>query len=131
MPLPCAGPCREHAATGACGLDRAGNPLRLPATAVSVCGGRATVAVVGENERPMYTTSTAVLEALEEAGVDCLFANFGSDHTGLIEAIAAAREQGHRIPNVIAVPAEMVALSAAHGHAQLSGRAQAVLVHVD
>jgi acetolactate synthase-1/2/3 large subunit len=50
-----------------------------------------------------------------EAGVDCLFANFGSDHTGLIEAIAAAREQGHRIPNVIAVPAEMVALSAAHG----------------
>ena len=79
----------------------------------------------------MYTTSTALLEALQEAGVDCLFANFGSDHTGLIEAIAAAREQGRRIPNVVAVPAEMVALSAAHGHAQLSGRAQAVLVHVD
>ena len=28
-----------------------------------------------------------------EAGVDCLFANFGSDHTALIEAMAAAREQ--------------------------------------
>ena len=79
----------------------------------------------------MYTTSSAVLEALSEAGVDCLFANFGSDHTGVIEAIAAAREQGRRIPRMVTVPVEMVAMSAAHGHAQLSGRAQAVLVHVE
>src|SRR5262245_38928038 len=79
----------------------------------------------------MYTTSSAVLEALDEAGIECLFANFGSVHTGLIEAIATAREQGRRIPRVITVPVEMVALSAAHGHAQLSGRAQAVLVHVE
>jgi acetolactate synthase-1/2/3 large subunit len=79
----------------------------------------------------MYTTSSALLEALEEAGVDCLFANFGSDHTALIEAIATAREQQRRIPRVITVPVEMVALSAAHGHAQVSGRAQAVLVHVE
>jgi acetolactate synthase-1/2/3 large subunit len=79
----------------------------------------------------MYTTSVALLEALDEAGVEYLFANFGSDHTGLIEAIAAAREQGRGLPQVITVPVEMVALSAAHGHAQISGRAQAVLVHVD
>ncbi len=79
----------------------------------------------------MYTTSAAVLEALSEAGVDCLFANFGSDHTAIIEAIAAAREQRRPIPRVVTVPAEMVAMSAAHGHAQLSGRAQAVLVHVE
>jgi acetolactate synthase-1/2/3 large subunit len=79
----------------------------------------------------MYTTSVALLEALDEAGIECLFANFGSDHTGLIEAIAAAREDGRRVPRVITVPIEMVALSAAHGHAQLSGRAQAVLVHVE
>src|SRR5262245_18048077 len=79
----------------------------------------------------MYSTSVALLEALDEAGIECLFANFGSDHTGLIEAIAAAREQGRGLPQVITVPIEMVALSAAHGHAQVSGRAQAVLVHVD
>ena len=79
----------------------------------------------------VYTTSSAVLEALSEAGVDILFTNFGSDHTGVIEAIAAAREQGRRIPRIVTVPAEMVAMSAAHGHAQLSGRAQAVLVHVE
>ncbi len=79
----------------------------------------------------MYTTSAALLEALSEAGVECLFANFGSDHAGVIEAIAAAREQHRPVPRVITAPAEMVAMSAAHGHAQLSGRAQAVLVHVE
>jgi acetolactate synthase I/II/III large subunit len=79
----------------------------------------------------LYTTSSAVLEALYEAGVDCLFTNYGSDHTGVIEAVAAAREQRRPIPRVVTAPAEMVALSAAHGHAQLSGRAQAVLVHVE
>ncbi len=72
-----------------------------------------------------------MLEALVEAGVDCLFANFGSDHTAIIEALAAAREQRRPVPRVITAPAEMVAMSAAHGHAQVSGRAQAVLVHVE
>ena len=72
-----------------------------------------------------------MLEALSEAGVDCLFTNYGSDHTAIIEAVATAREQGRPMPRIVTAPVEMVALSAAHGHAQLSGRAQAVLVHVE
>ena len=79
----------------------------------------------------MYTASTALLEALTQAGVSHIFANFGSDHPALIEAIAEARAHGHAIPAIITCPNEMVALSCAHGHAQVSGRAQAVLVHVD
>ncbi len=79
----------------------------------------------------MYTTSAAILEALVEAGVEYLFANFGSDHPGLIEAIAAARAANQPCPKVITAPTEMVAMSAAHGFAQVRGRAQAVLVHVD
>jgi acetolactate synthase-1/2/3 large subunit len=35
-----------------------------------------------------YSTSSAFLEALTEAGVSYVFANFGSDHPGLIEAYA-------------------------------------------
>jgi acetolactate synthase I/II/III large subunit len=35
-----------------------------------------------------YTTSTAFLEALAEAGVSYIFANLGSDHPALIEALA-------------------------------------------
>lgn len=79
----------------------------------------------------MYTTSSAILEALVEAGVEYLFANFGSDHPGIIEAIAQARAGQRPCPKVITAPTEMVALSAAHGFAQARGRAQAVLVHVD
>ena len=79
----------------------------------------------------MYTAGTAFLEALQEAGVEYLFANFGSDHTALIEALAAAAASGRTLPKVITSPHEMVALSAAHGYAQASGRAQAVIVHVE
>jgi acetolactate synthase-1/2/3 large subunit len=79
----------------------------------------------------MSSASAAFLEALHEAGVSYIFANFGSDHPGLIEAIAEARVTGRPIPTPITCPNEMVALSCAHGYAQLSGRAQAVLVHVE
>ena len=79
----------------------------------------------------MYTASTAMLEALQEAGVSYVFANFGSDHPALVEAIAEARALGRQIPAVVTCPNEMVAMSCAHGYAQLTGRAQAVVVHVD
>jgi len=79
----------------------------------------------------MYTASTAFLEALEEAGVSYIFANFGSDHPGLIEALAQGTASGRKFPQVITCPSEMVALSCAHGYAQVTGRAQAVVVHVE
>jgi acetolactate synthase I/II/III large subunit len=80
-----------------------------------------------------YTTSTAFLEALAEAGVSYLFANLGSDHPGLIEAFAQARAEGREdaFPELIVCPHEMVALSAAHSYASVTGQPQAVLVHVD
>jgi acetolactate synthase I/II/III large subunit len=79
----------------------------------------------------MYSASTALLETLGEAGVTHIFANFGSDHPALVEAIAEARAHGRAIPAVVTSPNEMVALSCAHGSAQLTGRAQAVIVHVE
>ncbi len=79
----------------------------------------------------MFTASAAMLEALQEAGVSYIFANFGSDHPALIEAIAEARSLGRPIPAIITCPHEMVAMTCAHGYAQLTGRAQAVVVHVD
>jgi acetolactate synthase-1/2/3 large subunit len=86
----------------------------------------------GVSER-YYTTSTAFLEALAEAGVKYLFANLGSDHPGVIEALAAARAEGRpaRLPEIIVCPHEVVAISAAHAYAMVTGEAQAVLVHVD
>ena len=62
-----------------------------------------------------------------------MFANLGSDHPGLIEALARARAEGRRaeLPELIVCPHETVALSAAHAYAAVSGEPQAVLVHVD
>src|SRR5215469_6032112 len=79
----------------------------------------------------MYTASSAFLEALHDAGVSYVFANFGSDHPGLLEALAQAKASAAPAPKVITCPNEMVALACAQGYAQLTGRAQAVVVHVD
>jgi acetolactate synthase-1/2/3 large subunit len=80
-----------------------------------------------------YTASQAMLEAMRDAGVRYLFANLGSDHTGIVEAYAQARSDGSTgaLPELVLCPHEFVALSAAQGYAQVSGEAQAVLVHVD
>ena len=80
-----------------------------------------------------YTCSTAFLEALREAGIRYAFANLGSDHTGIIEAYSQAARLGtlDQLPELVLCPHESVALSAAHGYAQVSGEPQAVLVHVD
>jgi acetolactate synthase I/II/III large subunit len=80
-----------------------------------------------------YTTSTAFLEALAEAGVRYIFANLGSDHPGLIEALARARAQGREdhVPQLIVCPHETVALAAAHAYATVTRQPQAVFVHVD
>ncbi|MQB46016.1 thiamine pyrophosphate-requiring protein [Rhizobium sp. ICMP 5592] len=79
----------------------------------------------------MYTASSALLDALTDANVSYIFANFGSDHPALVEAIAEARANGRTIPDVITCPNEMVGMSAAHGYWQVSGKAQAVVVHVE
>jgi len=79
----------------------------------------------------MYTTGTALIEALREAGVSYIFANFGSDHPAIVESLAEAKATGRAAPSIVTCPNEMVALSAAHGFAQVTGRAQAVLVHVE
>jgi len=80
-----------------------------------------------------YTASTALLEAIREAGARYAFANLGSDHTGIMETYARAKGSGSldSLPELILCPHESLALSAAHGYALVSGEPQAVLVHVD
>ena len=61
-----------------------------------------------------YTTSAAFLEALAEAGISYIFANLGSDHPGIIEALAQAKADGRadELPQLIICPHETVAFSA-------------------
>jgi acetolactate synthase-1/2/3 large subunit len=77
------------------------------------------------------TAADALVEALRSAGVELIFANLGTDHPPLIETLAKFHALGRLAPKVIQCPHESVALSAAHGFAQVTGRPQVVLVHVD
>jgi len=67
----------------------------------------------------MYTAGTAMLEALQEAGVAYIFANFGSDHPALLEAIAEARRRFKFV--VIDSPPIMAATDAVILSAQTDG----------
>ena len=72
-----------------------------------------------------------LIDALRDGGVTHLFANFGSDHPAIIEALARDRESGIDSPRVILCPHEYSALSAAHAYAAVTGEPQAVFVHTD
>ena len=63
--------------------------------------------------------------------VDYIFANTGTDFPPIIEALARAEASGATLPTAIAVPHENVAVGMAYGHTMVSGRPQAVMVHVN
>jgi acetolactate synthase-1/2/3 large subunit len=77
------------------------------------------------------TAADAFVGALHDAGVEVIFGNLGSDHPAIIEALATLRQNGSETPSVVLAPHEASALAAAHGYALVSGRPQAVFVHVD
>ncbi|CAI6335416.1 unnamed protein product [Periconia digitata] len=79
-----------------------------------------------------YTTSFALFEALWEAGITTCFVNVGSDHPSIIEAIIKGkRERPNAWPRMITCPSEVTAISMADGYARVTGKPQAVVVHVD
>jgi acetolactate synthase-1/2/3 large subunit len=84
-----------------------------------------------ENTTPRYTASDALLTSLQEVGVSYIFGNLGSDHADIIESLTTAAGNGTKMPKVVLCPHEGVAIAAAHGYAQVSGKTQAVFVHVD
>jgi acetolactate synthase-1/2/3 large subunit len=76
------------------------------------------------------TTAEAYLELLAARGVEYLFANAGTDFSPLIEAYARRFAQGQRQPRPLTIPHETTAVAMAHGYAMVTGRAQAVMLHV-
>ncbi|MGH3381897.1 MAG: thiamine pyrophosphate-requiring protein [Actinoallomurus sp.] len=77
------------------------------------------------------TTAEHLLWLLDQHGVEHLFLNPGTDSAPLQEAAATLAGAGVSIPRVITCTFESVALAAAHGYWQATGRPQAVFVHVD
>src|SRR5215203_4913158 len=78
-----------------------------------------------------YSAAHYFLEGLVDLDVEYIFANLGTDHVSLIEEMARWDKEGRKHPEMILCPHEVVAVHMAGGYALATGRAQAVLVHVD
>ncbi len=78
-----------------------------------------------------HSTAHHFLQGLVDLGIEYIFANLGTDHVSLIEALAQWDREGRKHPEVILCPHEVVAVHMAAGYALATGRAQAVFVHVD
>ncbi len=76
------------------------------------------------------TVSDGYLALLAARGVDYFFANAGTDFPPIVEAFAKAATTNTRVPTPVIVPHENLAVAMAHGYYQITGRAQAVMVHV-
>jgi thiamine pyrophosphate-dependent acetolactate synthase large subunit-like protein len=79
----------------------------------------------------MYTTSSVFLQTLVSVGITHVFVNWGSDHPALLEDVARRLQSSDVQLKFITCPNEMVALTAAQGFAQVTGKPAAVIVHVD
>jgi acetolactate synthase-1/2/3 large subunit len=71
------------------------------------------------------------LEGLTELGIEHVFSNLGTDHVSIIEELARWDLEGRPHPQMMLVPHENVAIHMAAGFAAVTGRGQAVMVHVD
>jgi len=76
-------------------------------------------------------SAEAYVRALMAQGVECLFMNPGTDTIPIQEALSKLEQLGEPVPRTVLCLFELVALAAAHGYYQATGRPQAVLVHVD
>src|SRR3954464_11440562 len=76
------------------------------------------------------TAAEAWLGLLASRGVEYLFANGGTDFAPVAEAYAKGRALGWRLPEVVVVPHENLGVAMAHGYAMITGRPQAMMVHV-
>jgi acetolactate synthase-1/2/3 large subunit len=76
------------------------------------------------------TAADAWLGLLAARGIEYLFANGGTDFAPLVEAYAKGQKLGWRLPEVVIVPHENLGVAMAHGYAMVTGRPQAMMVHV-
>jgi len=83
------------------------------------------------DERTVRSAAEIYLESLGAHGVDFLFANAGTDFPPIVEGLARGAERGARMPRALVVPHENIAVGMAHGYYNVTGRPQAVMVHVN
>jgi len=81
------------------------------------------------SEQGEVSGAEMLLQSMRGAGIDYLFANAGTDFPPVIEAFS--RLDPASVPVPITVPHETAAVAMAHGAYLVSGKPQAVMVHVN
>jgi len=88
------------------------------------------MAVTPTGQRPAIAAE-AFLRALADHGVDYFLANPGTDFPPIVEAFDRAKKTNAKVPKPVLVPHENLAVAMAHGAYLMTGRPQAVMVHVN
>ncbi len=83
------------------------------------------------SHKDKHSAAHYFLEGLADLGIEYVFSNLGTDHVSIIEELARWDLAGRPHPEFILCPHENVCMHMAAGFAALTGRGQAVMVHVD
>jgi len=86
---------------------------------------------MAKREPAFESTAEAYLALLKRRGIDWLFANAGTDFAPIIEALVRGRKAGIAMPEAVPIAHETIAVAMAHGFYLVTGRPQAVMVHVN
>ncbi len=84
-----------------------------------------------DTQAPRRIAAEDYLDALAAHGIDHLFVNPGTDFAPIIEAFARAGRSNRPVPRPMVVPHEHAAVAMAHGYTLVTGRPQAVMLHVN
>ncbi len=86
---------------------------------------------MSKNAAAPLSVAEAYLALLKRRGIDWLFANAGTDFAPIIEALVRGRKAGIPMPEAVPIAHETTAVAMAHGYTLMTGRPQAVMVHVN
>jgi acetolactate synthase-1/2/3 large subunit len=73
----------------------------------------------------------AFLRALSDHGINYFFANPGTDFPPIVEAYSRAKQSNAKVPTPLVIPHENLAVAMAHGAYAMTGKPQAVMLHVN
>lgn len=82
------------------------------------------------NAYRVESVGEAFLVLLKRRGIEHFFVNAGTDSASLVEAYARQRRSGLDFPNPVICAHENLAVGMAHGYTLVTGRPQAVMLHV-
>ncbi|MEZ5850659.1 MAG: thiamine pyrophosphate-requiring protein [Hyphomicrobiaceae bacterium] len=86
---------------------------------------------MSQNAATPRSVAEAYLALLKQRGIDWLFANAGTDFAPIIEGLVRGRKAGIPMPEAVPIAHETTAVAMAHGYTLMTGRPQAVMVHVN